>query len=50
MSEYKAQVRAQPKANSRAAPSVEAHYRVHGPNTGRNYRERWIMKKNILAN
>ena len=30
MSEYKAQIRAQPKANSRAAPSVEAHQRVHG--------------------
>ena len=29
----------------KAAPSVEAHYHVHGPNTGRNSAGRWIQKK-----
>ena len=32
--------------NSRAAPSVEAHHRVNGQNTGRISGGRWI-KKNL---
>ena len=31
--------------DSRAAPSVEAHQRVSGPNTGRNSGGRWIKNK-----
>ena len=31
--------------HSRAAPTVEAHHRVSGPNTGRNSGGRWIQKK-----
>ena len=38
-------IRACPKANSRAAPSVEAHQCVHDPNTGRNSGKRWIKNK-----
>ena len=29
--------------HSRAVPSVEAHHRVSGPNTGRNSGGRWII-------
>ena len=29
--------------HSRAAPSVEAHHHVNGPDTGRNSRGRWII-------
>ena len=36
---YKPQIRAL-ELHSRAAPSVEAHYRVSGPNTGRNSGEK----------
>ena len=38
-------IRARPKANSRAAPSVEAHHHVHGPDTGGR---RIIIKKGGL--
>ena len=33
--------------HSIAAPSVEAHQRVSGPNTGRNSGERQIIKKSV---
>ena len=33
--------------HSRAVPSVEAHHRVNGPNTGRNSGDRQIIKKEI---
>ena len=45
---YKPQIRARPKAKSRAASSVEAHHCVHGPNTGRNSGGRRIIKKSFL--
>ena len=33
----------------RAAVGVEAHYRVNGPNTGRNSGGKWIIKKTVLV-
>ena len=30
---------------SRGAPSVKAHHRFNGPDTGRNSEGRWIIKK-----
>ena len=45
---HKLQIRACPRPHSRAAPSVEAHHRVSGPNTGRNCGGRQIKKdKNV---
>ena len=35
--------------HSRAAPSVEAHHHVNGPDTGRNLGGRRIIKKGLLA-
>ena len=37
MSGYKPQIRARPKANKRAAPRVEAHHCIHGPDTGKKF-------------
>ena len=41
-------IRARPRANSRAAPSVEAHHLVPGPGTGRNSEGRRIIKNKKL--
>ena len=35
--------------HSRAALGVEAHHRANGPNTGRNYGGKWIIKKNCIG-
>ena len=35
--------------NRRAAPSVEAHHRVHGPKTGRNSRGRLMKKRQAIV-
>ena len=45
---YKPQIKAPLELHSRATPSVEAHQRVNGPNTGRNSRGRQI--KNNISN
>ena len=34
--------------SNRAAPRVEAHHHVNGPNTGRNSEGRWTIKKEII--
>ena len=36
--------RARPRATQQGCASVEAHHRVHGPDTGRNSGGRWIKK------
>ena len=46
---FKPGIRACPKANSRAVPSVEAHHHVHGPNIGRNSGGRGIKIMNNLV-
>ena len=46
---YKPQIKSPAlKLHSGAAPSVEAHHRVNGPDRGRNSGARWI-KKIIVA-
>ena len=45
MSGYKPRIRAHPKVNSRAAPSVETHHCVHGLDSGRNSGGRRTIKK-----
>ena len=43
-------IRACPKANSGAMPSVEAHHHVHSPDTERNSGGRHIKKYSITPN
>ena len=42
-------IRARPRAGSRAAPSLEAHHRSHGPNRGSNSGGKQTINKKTYA-